>query len=397
MKPIALWLSLGAAAAAAQIDPSPLEYGGMRGRVLGHVSEEVARNGEGSTIRLKDGALYHLMSRHLRPSPEEIKKQRNHDLWPAVIARTISRDGGLTWSEPETVFRSNTGPNAMQPSLARLANGEIGVSYSKINGPMSATKVFRYSADEGQTWSEEILISPEGAYWTSAHDRMITLSTGRVLLTLHNKESLKPERMVTQVAYSDDHGRTWKLSPNRIVVEDMLPAHRAKYGARSGFWEASIAERADGSLFMIGRTYAGRLYASTSNDKGVTWSKPSPTSLPSGAAPGRIERIPGSSDLLVVWNSCCIEPGHPMVGRRLTLAAAISTDGGKTWKWERSIEEVTPGAMVDYPAVNIWDQKVYITYRAWAPLLGDKLRLQEYLSILPLEWFYAKKDHQTLN
>jgi sialidase-1 len=386
-----MWLMACAGALAQAQDPVTRALGGMRGTVLGRASAEVAKNGEGSSIRLKSGAILHAMSRHMRP--KDASKYDNADLWPAVIARTESRDGGLTWTEPSVMFRSTTGENAMQPSFARMANGEIGVSYSRIDSLSAATKVFRYSADEGQTWSSEILISPTGQYWTSAHDRMLVTSKGRVLLTLHHKKVVRPEHMVTQVARSDDHGRTWTLAARQVDVADAIPAYSARDGARhkQGFWEGSIVERADGSLLMIGRTYGGWLYQTESRDQGESWSRPAPTTLMSSAAPGRVERIPGTDHLLVVWNSCCLNPEDGLLGQRLTLSAAISTDGGKTWQWRRDVESVTQGNRVEYPAMNIWDGNVHLTYRAQARS-GSQLQMQEYLSILPISWFYAERD-----
>lgn len=381
---------LWAGCAWAQADPVAWELGGLRGRLIGPVTEDVAKNGEGSTVRLKDGTLYHAFSRHIRDV-----KITNPDLWPAVIAKTVSRDGGVTWSAPEVLFRSTTGHNAMQASLARLANGDIGITYSRIDSVSAATKVFRYSSDEGKTWSAETVISPTGAYWTSAHDRMVVLSTGRILHPLHHKVEVSPERIGTRVAYSDDHGRTWKLAPRFLVMKEVIPGSAADKAKRYGFWEASIAERADGSLIMIGRTYTGWLCYTISTDRGLTWSELKMTELMSGAAPGRIERVPGSGDLLVVWNSCCLDPVNFMLGPRVTLSAAVSQDGGMTWKWRREIESITNsrGPGVEYPAINIWGGKVYVTYRAQAGFDRATSKMQEYLAVLPLPWFYEERDN----
>jgi sialidase-1 len=368
--------------------------GGLRGRLIGSASETVAKNGEGSTILLKDGSLLHAFSRHMRPSGAG-KQYPNPDLWPAVISGMVSRDSGKNWSEPAVVFRSTTGENAMQPSFARLANGEIGVSYSRIDSLSKATKVFRYSRDEGKTWSEEILISPTGSYWTSAHDRMTVITGGRLLLTLHHKVVVKPERILTKIGYSDDNGRTWKLAKQELMVEDVLPRYVQKEGniSRAGFWEASIAERADGSLFMIGRTYGGHLYGCESRDRGETWTQPQPTPLKSSPAPGKMVRIPGSNDLLVIWNGCCVTRDSSAVAGRITLMSAISTDGGATWKWPRVLEAITPQGSnrVEYPAVSIYDGVAYVTYRAQTGG-GVNLRMQEYLAVLPIAWFYAERD-----
>lgn len=381
------------ALAASPDDLVARQLGGMRGMLIGAASDTVAKNGEGSTISLRDGTLLHLFSRHMRPV-DGAAKYENPDLWPAVISAIRSRDQGLTWTQPEVIFRSTTGDNAMQPSLTRMANGEIGVSYSRIDSLSSATKVFRWSANEGATWSEEILISPAGAYWTSAHDRMVTLSSGRVLLPLHHKRSVRPEKMITQVAWSDDHGRSWKLAPQQLDVADVIPGFRQTRPGAQGFWEASIAPLADGTLYMLGRTYGGWLYQTRSRDGGLTWDEPKPSRLLSGAAPGRVERIPGTNRLLVVWNRCCLNETDGLLGARLTLSAAVSDDGGDTWNSPRDIESVAPGDgnRVEYPAVTIREDRVYLTYRAQAGTGAGGLRMQEYLSILPVSWFSAPQD-----
>jgi sialidase-1 len=386
--------ALLAAALMAVSEPDPAAFdallGGLRGHWLGPVTAQFPRNGEGSTIRLKDGRLLHAFSRHGR------SLERNVDLWPGVIVFTYSSDNGKSWTQPEIVFRNRDGLTAMQPSFVRLPDGGLGLTYSLIDSFTSARKVFRFSADEGKSWSPEQVISPPGGYWTGAHDRLTAISGGRILAQLHTKLSVKPERLATRIAYSDDSGRTWSLAPQTLTVSDVIPGSSAEKSGRSGLHEASIAERADGTLLMLGRTMAGRIYRSLSVDRGVTWSTPEPTDLRSGAAPARVERIPGSEDLLVVWNSCCLEKDNPQLGERLTLTSAISSDGGLTWKWRRTLADIVPGQSparhwVDYPAVTIDGGTVFLSYRA-VYLEGQSTLMQNYIAPLPLSWFYARRD-----
>jgi len=380
----------------AQSDEVAWALGGLRGRLLGPVSDTIGKNGEGSTVELKDGTILHAFSRHMRP--DDPKRFTNPDLWPAVVSSMESHDGGITWSTPQIMFRSSTGDNAMQPGFVRMGNGEIGISYSLINSISSATKVFRYSTDEGRTWSQEIPISPTGSYWTSAHDRMLRLASGRILIPLHHKKSARPEVMVTQVAYSDDNGRTWKLDAQEIITQDIMPEFAQHFGSRSapGFWEASIAQAASGRLVMLGRTYGGSLYETFSDDDGLTWSAPESTTLRTGAAPGRLVRMPNSIDLLVVWNSCCVQPEESLLGQRLTLSSAISSDDGQTWKLQRTIEAVAPGDgnRVEYPAITFIGNRAFISYRAASAAHiqnMSRMGMQEYLSILPVRWFYVER------
>lgn len=392
-KVVLSWILLHSAFGGAADDPVARQLGGLRGKRIARASPEVAKNGEGSTIQLRDGTLLHLFSRHMRPDGKA-NTFANPDLWPSFICATRSADRGRTWSEAEIVFRSDTGENVMQPSLARLGNGAIGVSYSRIASLSAATKVFRWSVDEGKTWSPEVPVSPAGAYWTSAHDRMVVLSSGRILLPLHHKKSVRPEHMITQIAYSDNHGQTWSLAPQQLDVHDVIPGFRRVRPGAQGFWEATIAQLPDGSLYMLGRTYGGWLYQTRSRDEGLTWDSPKPSALMSAAAPARVERIPGTGRLLVVWNRCCLNETDGLLGARLALAAAVSDDGGETWSKPRDIESVAPGPghRVEYPAVNIWNEQVYLTYRAQVGVGPKNLWMQEYLSIIPVSWFSAELD-----
>ena len=110
-----------------------LQLGGIRGRAIGKVAAPYVKNGEGSTVELKDGRILHAFTRH----------QLNQDVAPAVIAQTISSDGGMTWSAPTVLFTSTTGNNAMQPGFVRLHNGELGVSYSRLDSLEHATNAAR--------------------------------------------------------------------------------------------------------------------------------------------------------------------------------------------------------------------------------------------------------------
>lgn len=380
---VAIFLCLlGACSPPTRVDKLPRELGGLRGELLVPVADGYVRNGVGSTIRLKDGRLLHLVSRH-RP-----RDGVSPDHWPADVAVLYSSDDGRTWTTPRTAFPGN-GSNASQPGLARMKSGELAVSYSRIFGPAKAHKVFRWSSDEGKTWSAEIPVGPTDAYWTSAHDRLTTLSSGRLVIPLHMKLSVSPEKLATRVAWSDDNGRTWTVSPQPVGVDAMIPVYAASKAANAhgSFWEASIAERKDGSLLMLGRTYAGALYATTSTDGGRSWTAPKATSLYTGAAPGRVERLPGPDGLLVVfWNSCCVNPGSAAMGRRLTLSSAVSRDGGETWGGVRDLEAIAPVGRVEYPAILVDGDRMFVTYRAQGPTLPVN-GSQEYLTVLPLSWF----------
>ncbi|MFZ4604975.1 MAG: sialidase family protein [Caulobacter sp.] len=363
-------------------DPLAREVGGLRGALLVPVSGGYVRNGVGTTARLKDGRLFHLVTRHRKKAGVSI------DHWPSDIVVITSGDDGRTWTRPRILFHG-PGPSAAQPGLVRMKSGELGVSYSRITDGAVADKVFRWSTDEGKTWSDPVPVCPPVAYCTSAHDRLTVLATGRLVIPLHVKLSVNPEQIVTRVARSDDNGRSWKVSDQTINVPVMIPGYRAPrdMSVLPSFGESSIVERLDGSLLMLGRTLAGGLYATTSTDGGEHWTTPVPTSLITGASPGNVVRLPGpDGTLMVIWNRCCLGTESAQFGRRLPLSSAVSHDGGLTWGGIRDLEAIAPVGRVEYPAILISNGKAYITYR----VLGRSLPpagSQEYLTVLPVDWF----------
>lgn len=402
-----LWSNLSASDA---FDPVGWKLGGLRGVVVGPATPEHPFQSEGTTVKLKDGTLLHAFN--LRFGEKDMSNWHAHYA-RTVIAKVVSTDGGRTWSEPEVMFESNTGNNASHPAIRRLPNGELGATYQRINTKpvnewnrkewiqtvKNADKIFRYSSDEGKTWSKEILISPPTGYWTSAHDRLLVHSSGRLLQPLHSNldfEAGKSDRVATKVARSDDNGRTWQISSTWLEVTDLAPDYTGNY--KSNFHEVAIAERADGSVFMLGRTSAGRLYWSESRDRGETWTKPAPSSLLSPESPANIARLPGSDDILVIWNSRCVTNANTHLGQRLTLASAVSSDGGRTWGDYREIITIPPNETnvtrgfgsdrVCYPSIFFDAGVAHIGYWAGARVDGVQYD-QEYMMELPVGFFTA--------
>jgi len=399
---------------AAAFDPVAWKLGGLRGTVVGPATPEHPFQSEGTTVKLRDGTLLHAFN--LRFGEKDMSQWHAH-FARTVIAGVTSRDGGRTWSAPEVLFESNTGNNASHPAIRRLPNGDLGATYQRINvkpveqwdranwirSVVNADKVFRYSRDEGRTWSAEILISPPTGYWTSAHDRLLVHSSGRLIQPLHSNRDFaagRSDNIATKVAWSDDHGRTWQLGSQWLEVTDLAPGYRGGY--RSNFHEVAVAERADGSLYMIGRTSAGWLYWSESRDRGETWTSPARSPLASPESPANVARLPASDDLLIIWNSQCVTNGNDHLGERLTLASTVSRDGGRTWGDYREIITIPPNDprplrgfgpdRVCYPSIFFDSGLAYVGYWASARVDGRSLD-QQYMMVLPVTFFTALRGN----
>ena len=337
------------AAAASPADEAVLSHEIVR------ATEEAKRNGEASLITLKDGSLLLLYGAHSKPGD-----------WDRGEIRQIrSRDGGKTWSEPETVF-SDPKRSLFQCSLARLPSGDLGLTHSSLADGTDAIKVFRRSSDEGKTWSEPIVISDKAhAYTTGPWDKLYVLESGRLLALLHC--NLKPNTtkqggpLGSYAVYSDDDGKTWSRSPAADVLHVADNPHRAH---EWGFWEPALVEHAPGKLLMLGRTPNGWFWESRSADNGTTWSMPVKTAVPNPVAPPVLTRVPGTDTLVLIQNPEVDLKSGWHGGPRRALAFRTSTDGGRTWSEPTDLYRATEKDLwVDYPAIRWIDGNLHMVWR----------------------------------
>lgn len=300
-------------------------------------TDEHLRNSEGAVIELRDGSL---LLAHTR-----FRAGSSSDFAPSDIVTCVSEDGAHTWSEPQIVARGDDEQgNVLSASLLRLGSGSLALFYDRlafIKGPGYSTGnmddidcphhrlMMSISEDEGQTWSAPRDLNRRGEHsLVLLNDTAVRLSSGRLILPTycgHSPHAPDPE--FVQPILSDDDGQTWFPSDYRL-------------GRRGGdLSESSIVERADGSLLMTSRTGAGYLYACESRDQGETWSKPSPTDLPASGTPTSLRRVPGSDDIVLLWNQVDNREWMGGFGRH-RLTAAISHDGGATWTHRRNLESL---------------------------------------------------------
>jgi len=101
-----------------------------------------------SLVRLKNGnymALFHDDGRFLRGSGKRVKFQ---------VFKTISKDGGLTWSRPEVIAEHPTA-HICEPGAIRSPDGkQIALLLRENSRKYNSFVVF--SNDEGQSWTKPI-------------------------------------------------------------------------------------------------------------------------------------------------------------------------------------------------------------------------------------------------
>ena len=356
-------------------------------------------------------------------------------------------DGGRTWRERDLGAPLSVG------GLIRLRCGALAIYGSRAGGTYFAS-----SPDEGRTWSEPALVSDYPDFTPMFHS-MIQLASGRLLLSgycggglygwdyrdgtmvsVHpdlqyddvmaygswrgRKIALEghghgPEIGMTVVHRSDDEGRTWTKHPGALMGWfDFEGIPNGSCGVTSCF-EPTLAQGPHGHVLLLMRSTVGRLVQSFSTDGGESWCAVRPSELPSSESPGIMAALPGTGDLLLVWNQVSreeIRRGH----RRCRLSSAISRDGGHSWANFKTLElsegledmdRVGPespirmvrardrvGPLPDgwgyfhYANLDVVGDRVILRYLRGSPLLGvaeQNLQKQEsVLRVYPIAWFY---------
>ncbi len=225
------------------------------------------RNGEGAFIRLTDGRILYAYTRFC-----DGDKWEDHSR--ADLAAIESADEGETWSASRTILTPQKDEvNLMCVSLLRMKSGEIGLFYGVKYTEGNAIKMrimMRRSADEGITWSEARLCADEHSYLVLENDRVVRLTSGRLVIPLNRHGSGENFRIAPGAAcfyYSDDDGMTWQAAETQLNCPTPSPA---------GLQETGLFEHADGRLTAFSRTDLGCQYVAHSRDGGLTWTDPVP-------------------------------------------------------------------------------------------------------------------------
>jgi predicted neuraminidase len=139
----------------------------------------------------------------------------------------------------------------------------------------------------------------------------VILPSGRILLPLYSDGY-----NVGLVAISDDNGQHWRASKPIVGLGPIQP---------------TIVRKKNGTLVAYLRDSGGapnRVMISSSEDDGESWSPAVDTDIPN----------PGSSlEAIVLKDGCWVMVYNDTEHGRHSLAAALSDDEGRAWKWKRHI------------------------------------------------------------
>lgn len=341
---------------------------------------ELPRKSEGDVIELTDGRLL-LVSMEFGGDGSDFASTR-------LVAQE-SADGGRTWGGHRVITTTAPGDvNVYSPNLIRAADGGILLlfhrNHGKDDGHGALCTLYAWkSDDEGESFTPhaEFAARKDLSLCNAVVKR---LASGRLLLPVCSAvpgEHGPWGKYAVTVLCSDDDGLTWREVANRLT----LPLR--------GAMEPHVEPTREGRVLMVMRNQLGSLFLSESRDDGLTWSLPQTTGLRTPESCPELTRIPGTGDLLMIWNNAPYDPGfRSHYGKRSPLTAAISRNEGRTWEHVRDIED-DPARAYSNPGcrftskgqaiVNYWTCQ----YRPdWA--MQDIIDLR--VAVIDAEWFYER-------
>lgn len=326
------------------------------------------RYSEGSIIKLDSGDLLYATTEFIGGGADDAN---------ARIVGSVSRDGGRTWHS-RGILQQNVGRrNVMSVTLRKFRTPDswcVAMFYLVKNSPRDLKVYLRLSRDDGRTFDAPILVTNAEGYHVMNNDRVAQLHDGRLLCPVAwTSDVVRDNHFVSFCYLSDDGGRTWLRGDGHVD----LP--------KRGAMEPEIIERRDGTLLMLLRTQLGEIYASRSEDRGVSWSPAASWGVVSPEAPATLRRIPATGDWLLVWNPRH-EAGRGHGGPRTPLRAAVSCDEGRTWAHHRDLETRSDQTFA-YTSLTFHGDRVLLSYYVRDESSG---KISSRFRSLPLRWFYAR-------
>lgn len=264
-----------------------------------------------------------------------------------------SKDGGKTWGEivlPWEVPYAQHGFIPLIPSGGkRIYCFGTEPRPDLREGRENAAIAFRFSDDDGHTWSQPQFIRPENdpGYMGMSVMRMTETDAGTWLLGTHtgrwedgwqqgmdewSKQKTGKLHTRLYILRSEDQGKTWTLVPGKRPGGWFVPGYsRMEEGRPLGL--------GGGRVILLARTPEGHLWKSYSRDDGKTWDKFEPTPLVQGDAPPMLFHL-SDGKTLIAFHHNKYDPERPHFNSRWArneLWYALSKDDGVTWSEPRFV------------------------------------------------------------
>lgn len=291
----------------------------------------------------------------------DARKNSPHDL-PADISLVMRRsfDEGTHWTRIRTIVSVPSGGVGDASLLLDRSNGRVwcffnygppGIGFwtakpGARTGPTTLQVHAMYSDDQGATWSKSVDITPEikkpswqAMFATSGTD--IQLKDGRFLMPLVVRDAKGVIHSVN--AYSDDHGKTWKVG--KFIGSGTNESHPVELNGG-----VVMQNMRDGSTREIARsTNGGESFGPVYHDSAL---------IDPGCNAGITRFRSGGKNLLIFTNAA-----NQKTRRNLTVK--VSYDQGKTWPVSRVIDAGSSGYST---VIRLKNGDVGVLYERGGPL-----------------------------
>ena len=133
------------------------------------------------------GADHAIMPSSVRLSAHDILTAVRYRQW---IDLYRTNDNGLTWQ-----YAGRPAPGIDNPpSLVHLRDGRLVLTYGRREAPFGIRA--RVSADEGKTWSPEIVLRADGGCWDLGYTRSVQRPDGKVVTVYYYNTDCAAERFI---------------------------------------------------------------------------------------------------------------------------------------------------------------------------------------------------------
>jgi predicted neuraminidase len=199
----------------------------------------------------------------------------------------------------------------------------------------------RTSSDGGRTWSAARRL-PDGILGP-IKNKPVQLTDGTIVAASSTESHTEPSRWQVHFERSSDGGRTWSATPSLrggVAIEAIQPSilFREKLGGDE--------------LLAVGRTQQSKVFSTSSDDGGRTWS-----------ALSLIEDLPNPNagvDAVTLADGRHLIVYNPTTRGRTPLSVALSREGRA---WTKALDLETEPGEYSYPAViQTSDGRVHVTY-----------------------------------
>lgn len=334
------------------------------GVIAGSDPQRFVTNAYPVIARLSDGKLLCVFAAEAAAVPPKMK-----------IAASTSTDGGKSWSDPTVLFDH---PNTEDADPNLLVDGNRVLAFSTtIPEPVRIdhTLIYMRESTDGIHWGDEVLLKTPHRYIAGKIHQGHQLSDGTLVIG-YAWDTWAEQGMIpasegemdikSGLLRSIDGDKTWTAGGDLYAQIPKTSPHSV-----SGLDEPATVVLEDGRIMVLLRASGTKLFQSWSSDGGKSWDTPQASSLTAHNSPAALWKLDGSSDVLVAWD-------NSPVGRT-PLAAAISSDGGKSWSEPKVIVDTKNTNQVSYPSVvQNRDGIMIVVWQQQLPQGGREIRMARF-------------------